>query len=1728
MKHLKSTFFNPMKLLLSLSLVLSTLGFALNAQVMFDGSPGTSAPPATLGSYLTVPFGEDSRPLFNNVSEVGSPLGGNITFSAPLSHRRIGSGWFSWSHGYAGDVYYNADPTATITINLPSGTRAFYLYAEPDQFANFTIEAVANDGTTSGPVTVSGVSGATYFGFYINQPGSRVLTSVSISADPAANGFAIGEFGIAACNPGYTTHALACNDNSQLSISPELNVCEAAINLDMILEGTSDVNRGLPCDVKYGRIEVKSGNRTVHISDPLTYLDENTTFDASAYLGRTLTTKVIYYDFNDNIVNQCWGSITLEDKARPEIICEVELLDPKTGVVLQSGDVINIDCTIDPELIAAPIAEDNCDPSPNVNLINETVVGDVCGVRTIRRTYRATDASGNESDPCTITINVTQADVTFPDDITWTCEQYLQFPNIVNAEALHMGIMMNADIIDRADYCCIPGLDGDDVIGVAPYGAGAYWLDAEDLDVNLDPEYDDNLDNPLTDPNAFQCGTPSNETDSYDDVFNLSVLVGCPYNEECEIPGLHNPTIVTVPLYQPADPLGLPIRGLEDRDILEMTGSGVPNVFGYSDCKYAVTYSDQVIEACEGVDPSEGIFKILRRWSVLNWCTGQTTIDIQVIKVLDKKAPTIVFNDDDDNDGIPDETETNERFGNDDGFNDQLYSNEFTSGPHPECASHGFLDVPEYYDNCSGAAEIRVFTPAGEGIPVYNAGNLIGFRIPSPYLPMGVHTVTYQVTDGCGNTTSVEKRVEVIDGIPPIPICREVTQVALSSDIDGLTEVGAKYFDEGSYDNCGPVYFKVRRMDNFCAGYPDDRNRFNDEVRFCCSDVGNTVNVILRVYDVEPNPGPVTQNYLVPTNNTNDCMIEVLVEDKARPTCAAPANVWTTCADIPANVDLSDTTQLQNLFGNAAGQDNCVAFTEELNPNVDVDLCGVGQVTRRFRARDASGNISIGTCQQIIMIMEVHSYEIYIPGDFEDECTTVSPDTLDYEEIGCDLLAVNVKEEEFPASANGECKKIIRTYKVINWCEYDGVSPPTIVPRVDLNRDGIPGDGFTPSNPGSKYRANHTLISNGDYVYLNVINDPVTRYLPSTGYYQYEQHIKIFDDTAPELTDTLSGPFCGGEFDEDPCTGEVDLLPLIDETCTDVTVSWQLDAFNDVFQTADFTGDDALTGRYPLGIHTARFRVSDDCGNTSQIDITFEIIDCKAPTPVCHNGLSIDLMPSGMVEIWATDFDASSYDYCHPLKFRINRIEDRNGDGFITADDYLNTVPVQDSIVLRCKDLGITQVQLWVGEESTDNVNNWDYCVTFIEVQDNLGACNGSRGPIITGVTKSTKGDPVEGVNVAMSGSLQQSMTTISNGAFAFGNLVTGNDYTITPSKLDDMRNGVSTFDLTFIAKHVLNVKLLDDPYKLIAADANNSGSVTTLDMVVLRKLILYVENDLPNNTSWRFVPTSHVFADPANPWGFPEVENFNDIAGDQLANFVAIKVGDVSGDANPSLTGIQNRSYNGTFYFDVNDVNFKAGEEVRVTFTSKELAQLGGYQFTMNFNNKALQLTDIIEGVATRENFGLSMVEEGIITTSWNGSANDEEAFTLVFQANTDATLSTVFHLTSEYTSSEAYSGADLKQVGIRYNTGVTAGNDFELFQNTPNPFRGVTTIGFNLPEATEATLTISDVSGKILRVVQGNFAEGYNMIELNSADFNASGVMYYQLETAKNTATKKLIILE
>ena len=95
------------------------------------------------------PFGPDPQPLCpdegSRVTGVTDPAG-TIGFSQEVGHdQATGPCWATWSHGYTGDVYdtlSSLDPTSP-TISLPAGTRAFYLYAEPNVFDVFDVQATA-------------------------------------------------------------------------------------------------------------------------------------------------------------------------------------------------------------------------------------------------------------------------------------------------------------------------------------------------------------------------------------------------------------------------------------------------------------------------------------------------------------------------------------------------------------------------------------------------------------------------------------------------------------------------------------------------------------------------------------------------------------------------------------------------------------------------------------------------------------------------------------------------------------------------------------------------------------------------------------------------------------------------------------------------------------------------------------------------------------------------------------------------------------------------------------------------------------------------------------------------------------------------------------------------------------------------------------------------------------------------------------------------------------------------------------------------------------------------------------------------------------------------------------------------------------------------------------------------------------------------------------------------
>jgi len=92
--------------------------------------------------------------------------------------------------------------------------------------------------------------------------------------------------------------------------------------------------------------------------------------------------------------------------------------------------------------------------------------------------------------------------------------------------------------------------------------------------------------------------------------------------------------------------------------------------------------------------------------------------------------------------------------------------------------------------------------------------------------------------------------------------------------------------------------------------------------------------------------------------------------------------------------------------------------------------------------------------------------------------------------------------------------------------------------------------------------------------------------------------------------------------------------------------------------------------------------------------------------------------------------------------------------------------------------------------------------------------------------------ESIENVDVTLSGSGNGLTSTDANGMFSFANVAAGGDYTIVPSKDINPLNGVSTYDLVLMTKHILGVNKLNSPYKIIAAVINKSKTVTTFDLV--------------------------------------------------------------------------------------------------------------------------------------------------------------------------------------------------------------------------------------------------------------------------------------------------------
>lgn len=1022
--------------------------------------------------------------------------------------------------------------------------------------------------------------------------------------------------------------------------------------------------------------------------------------------------------------------------------------------------------------------------------------------------------------------------------------------------------------------------------------------------------------------------------------------------------------------------------------------------------------------------------RIMRTWSIVEWwCStvNEVYMGVQFIDIVDETGPVIP---------------------------QQIGSNETTGSR--SCTASVLLPQLDITDACNEVNRVYV--------NIENDGSPIGFvngNGGSAELGVGENIITYTAFDSCNNSSTMSYIITVSDQVEPIALCNENNTVSLNTF--GYTEITAESLDNGSFDECGEVTLKIKRMDDPCG--TDYDLGWHDKVGFCCLDANTSPMVMLLVTDKG--------------GNTNACMASVSVQDKIQPSMTCPGDI--TIDDCLFTFDPSESGA-NHAFGTVTVNDNCPSNYTPVHELVDNRTqCGTGSVVRTWKLYD---NITLlQTCTQTITFENNDPFyinqgnpndpndDVVWPKDYtqEGQCTYdgLSPESLP-EGYGnpvlifdvCDMIGFNYEDLVMPMTTNGACYKIIRTWTVIDWCQ--------------LNYDG------------------------------------------TSRRWTYEQTIMVNDNDAPVFVNLPSDKLIYNTIN---C--ESSSITLSAEA-TDCTPSEELVWTYVITKDGDFYisgNSNSLTHIFPVGDYNISFTVHDRCGNINEANYDFEINTIKPATAICKKGLAAEL---SLVNIGGVDvpqvtlepefFDNKSYHECgydFDLSF---------------SSDLSN-----QSRTYGCDDVGEQLVQLW----TTDENGNTAYCETFVDIQDNYGLC-GPTGPFVSNISGrvvSETLEPIANVVVELSGAEVVPAVTSTEGEYEFEPLTNGYSYGLKPNKTDDYMNGISTFDLLLMQRHILSINHLDSPYKMLAADVNNSGTITVADVNELRKLILGLIPSFANNSNWKFLPDNFEFIDSEDPWtGFmPEQYQVNNLNGDVRANFVGIKIGDVDNDATYNDLVGNRTQVRSTYLLAAEDRMVSKGELLEIPVVATLTDIIYGIQGQLVSDGL------IIKGVQSEK---LSFVKsdyninaEGRLNMAFvAGQGVDlnsgQAMFTIVAEATKSGKLSEMLYF-GTHLNAEIYTGG-MKVNNLDINWRNNNFIEINKAGVTPNPWNSTADVNFELPYDGKVLFSVKDYSGRTFVNKVDYFNAGNHSIKLNRNDIPQSGVYLYEIKFGEKVLTGKMIVVE
>ena len=403
----------------------------------------------------------------------------------------------------------------------------------------------------------------------------------------------------------------------------------------------------------------------------------------------------------------------------------------------------------------------------------------------------------------------------------------------------------------------------------------------------------------------------------------------------------------------------------------------------------------------------------------------------------------------------------------------------------------------------------------------------------------------------------------------------------------------------------------------------------------------------------------------------------------------------------------------------------------------------------------------------------------------------------------------------------------------------------------------------------------------------------------------------------------------------------------------------------------------------------------------------------------------------------------------------------------------------------------------------------------------------------ILGEVTTYSGTPVDEVTVHAEGNEIVEKLTDNTGNYSLETFEESN-YTVSATRSSDQKlnKAVTTVDIIKARRHLLQIDEFESPYQWIAADVNMSKSITALDLIRMRFVVLGFEKGFKDGINWLFVPKSFDLSD--DPFNYDTKLDVSMLDENVNLDFVAVKIGDVNNSWVQDQSG---RRSAGSFSLAFEHMSLQ-NEVIEIPVVVQDLKDISGYQFTISWDSNLLEYAGIkhedVEG-----HYNEQLAGDGMLTTMWDdlqGQSvelkNGSILFTMRFNVK-DKNANTHIELNSSVTEALAFDSQlnqlSIKSTSTNINLDELRNGGLELFQNVPNPFDYSTTIQFRIPKQGRARLSVINLLGELVYFHEQDYRPGVYEITWNkdkSTQLLTPGVYLYRLESNGQEAVKRMII--